>query len=73
MSLSKNDLWVTPIEIFSDIKNSKKKKLPTYLQSVGGIGKSRQKTVRWYLPRGVYFSKKSLSVPVMSQISDIFV
>ena len=43
VSLGENDLWVTPIEIFSDLKNSQKKKLPTYLQSVGGIGKSRQK------------------------------
>ena len=50
VSLGNNDLWVTPIEIFSDLKNSQKKKLPTYLQSVGGIGKSRQKSVRWYPP-----------------------
>ena len=41
--LGKNDPRVTPIEIFPDFKHTQKKKLPTYLQSVGGIGKSRQK------------------------------
>ena len=50
VSLGKTDPRVRPIELFPDFKHTQKKKLPTYLQSVGGIGKSRQKSVRWYPP-----------------------
>ena len=46
VSLGKTDPRVRPIELFPDFKHKLEKKLPTYLQSVGGIGKNRQKSVR---------------------------